>query len=82
MLDLIRLITRSTGLAKMILQGTVQKGRRRDRKKKILEDKYYFRTERVGLGEALRKAEDREEWRKLVARISLMPQRSFRLRDE
>ena len=50
MLDLIRLITTSTGLAKMILQGTVQKGRRRDRKKKIWEDKYYIRTERVRVG--------------------------------
>ena len=36
----------------------------------------------LGLGEALRKAEDREEWRKVVARSSLMPQRSFSLRDE
>ena len=37
---------------------------------------------RLGLGEALRKAGDREKWRKVVARSSLMPQRSFRLGDE
>ena len=36
----------------------------------------------LGLGEALRNAEDREEWRKVVVRSSLMRQRSFRLRDE
>ena len=36
----------------------------------------------LGLGEALRKAGDREEWRKAVARSSLMPQRSFRLGDK
>ena len=36
----------------------------------------------LGLGEALPQAEDREEWRKVVARSSLMPQRSFRLRGE
>ena len=36
----------------------------------------------LGLCEALRKAEDREEWRKVIARSSLMPQRSFRLQDE
>ena len=36
----------------------------------------------LGLGEALRKAEDREEWKKVVARSTVMPKRSFRLRDE
>ena len=72
--------TRSTGLAKMILQGTVQGGRRRGRQKKRWEDV----TEWTGLklGEALRKAENREEWRTVVARSSLVPQRSTRLRDK
>ena len=74
-------ITRSTGLAKMILQGTVQAGRRKGTQKKRYE---YNISEWTGLGldEALWKAEDREEWRKVVARLSLMPQRSFRLRDD
>ena len=46
----------------MILQGTVQGGRRRGRQKKRWEDNV---TEWTGLklGEALRKAENREEWR-------------------
>ena len=73
--------TRSTGLAKMILQGTVQGGRRRGRQKKRWEDNA---TEWTGLklGEALRKTENREEWRTVVARSSLVPQRSTRLRDK
>ena len=36
----------------------------------------------LGLGEALRKADNREEWRKVVGRSSLMPHRSFRPQDE
>ena len=73
--------TRSTGLAKMILQGTVQGGRRRGRQKKRWEDNV---TEWTGLKlrEALRKAENREEWRTVVARSSLVPQRSNRLWDK
>ena len=74
-------ITRSTGLAKMILQGSVQGGRRKGRQKKRWEDNV---TEWTGLklGEALRKAENREGWRKVVAQLSLAPQRSTRLRDK
>ena len=52
-------ITRSTGLAK-ILQGTVEGGRRKGRQKKRWEDNISEWTG-LGLGEALRKAEDREE---------------------
>ena len=72
---------RSTGLAKTILQGTVQGGRRRGRQKKRWEDNV---TEWTGLklGEALRKAENREEWRTVVSRSSLVPQRSTRLWDK
>ena len=73
--------TRSTGLAKMILQGTVQGGRRRGSRKARWEDNV---TEWTGLklGEALRKAENREEWRKVVTQSSLVPQQSTRLRDK
>ena len=71
-------MTRSTGPAKMILQGTVQGGRRKGRQKKRWRDNISEWTG-VGLGEALRRAEDREEWRKVVARLSLIPQWSFRL---
>ena len=65
----------------MILQGTVQGGRRKGRQKKRWQDNM---TECAGLGlvESLRKADDRVEKRKVVVRLSLMPQRSFRQRDE
>ena len=62
----------------MILQCTIQGGIRKDRQKKRWESEWTG----LGLGETLRKAEVREEWRKVVARSSLMPQQSFRLRDE
>ena len=50
-------IARSRGLAKMILQGTVQGGRRKDRRKKRREDNEMKWTG-LKLGEALRKAEN------------------------
>ena len=54
---------RSTGLAKMILQGKVQGGRRKGRQKKTWEDNISEWTG-LGLDEDLGKAEDREEWKK------------------
>ena len=74
-------ITRPPGLAKLILHGTVQRGRRKGRQKKRWEDNISEWTG-LGYGEALRKAEDRDERRKVVARLSLVPGRSFRLQDE
>ena len=73
-------VTRSSGLAKTILQGTVQGGRRRGRQRKRWEDKF---KEWTGLewNIILQKAENREEWRKLVVRSTVVPQRSARLRD-
>ena len=71
---------KSTGLAK-ILQGTVLGGRSKDRQKKRWQDNISEWTE-LGLDEALPKAEDSDEWGKVVALSSLMPQRSFRLRSE
>ena len=71
---------RSSGLAKTILQGTVQGGRRRGRQRKRWEDNI---KEWTGLewNIMLRKAENREEWRKLVVKSTVVPQRSARLRD-
>ena len=68
-------ITRSSGLAKTVMQGTVQGGRRRGRQRKGWEDN---KPEWTGLtlGAAMRKAERREEWRELVAKSSVVPQRS------
>ena len=73
-------VTRSSGLAKTILQGTVQGGSRRGRQKKLWEDNI---KEWTGLewNIRLRKAENREEWRKLVVKSTMVPQRSAGLQD-
>ena len=47
-------------VTKIILKGTVQGGRRKGRQKKRWDDNISERTG-LGLDEALRKAEDREE---------------------
>ena len=67
-------VTRSSGLAKTILQGTVQAGRRRGRQKKRWED-IIIEWTHLKLSEAMRAAEDREGWRELVSRSSVVPQR-------
>ena len=73
-------VTRSSGLVKTILQGTVQGGRRRGRQRKRWEDNI---KEWTGLERniILQKAENREEWRKLVLKSAVVPERSARLRD-
>ena len=65
-------------LAKTILQGTVQGGRRRGRQSKRWEDNI---KEWTGLewNIILRKAENREEWRKLVVKSTVVSQRLARL---
>ena len=58
-------VTRSTGLAKTILQGTVQGKRKRGRQRRRWEDNI---TEWTGktMGDNLRRAEDKNRWRELV----------------
>ena len=73
-------VSRLSGLAKTILQGTVKKGRRQGRQRKRWGDNI---RERTGLefGKSQRAVENREKWRKLVAKSSVVPQRPSRLRD-
>ena len=60
-------VTRASGLSKTVLQGTVRGGRRRGRKRKRWE--YNIRDwASLELSDAVRRAEEREEWRMLVAR--------------
>ena len=73
-------VSRSSGLAKTILQGTVQGRRKRGRQRKRWEDNIREWTG-LTLNDSLRKTENREEWRKLVAPTCVVPQRSTRLRD-
>ena len=73
-------VSRSSSVAKTILQGTVKGERRQDRRRKRLEDNI---REWTGLefGKSQRAVENREKWRKLVAESSVVPQRPSRLRD-
>ena len=72
-------VSRSTGLAKTIFQGTV-KGRKTGRQKKMWENNI---RKWIGLEftKSQRAVEHREKWRKLVAKSSVVPQRPPRLRD-
>ena len=73
-------VSRSSGLAKTILQGTVKGGRRHGRQRKRWEDNI---REWTGLefGKSQRAVENRENWRKLVVKSSVVPQRPSRLRN-
>ena len=73
-------VSRSAGLAKTILQGTVKGGRRQGGQRKRWEDNI---REWTGLefAKSKRAVENRQKWRKLVAKSSVVPQRPSRLRD-
>ena len=66
-------VSRSSGLAKTILQATVKGGRRQDRQRKRWEDNI---REWTGLefSKSQRAVEKREKWRKLVVKSSVVPQ--------
>ena len=70
-------VSRSSGLAKTILQGTVKGGRRQGGQRKRWEDNI---KEWTGLqfGKSRRAVENREKWRKLVAKLSVVSQRPSR----
>ena len=65
-------ISRSFGMAKTILQGTVKGARRRGRQKKRWEDNIK-EWMRIGFGDSPRAAEDREGWKGIVATSSVVP---------
>ena len=70
----------SSGLAKTILQGTVKGGRRQGGQRKRWKDN---NKEWTGLefSKSQRAVENREKWRKLVAKSSVVPQRPLWVRD-
>ena len=72
-------VSRSSGLAKTILQGTVKGGIRQGRQKKRWED--IRKWTGLEFAKSQRAVENRENWRKLVAKSSVVPQRPSRLRD-
>ena len=69
-------VSRSSGLAKTILQGTVKRGRRQGRQRKRWEENI---REWTGLifGKSQRAVENRENWRTLVVKSSVVPPTSF-----
>ena len=69
-------VSRSSGLAKTILQGTVKGGRRQGRQRKRWEDNI---REWTGLefAKSQRAVENRKKWRKLVAKSSVVPQKTL-----
>ena len=73
-------VSRSSGLAKTILQGTVKGERWQARQRKRWEDKI---REWTGLefGKSQKAVENREKWRKLVVKSSVVPQWPSWLRD-
>ena len=73
-------ISRSSGMAKTVLQGTVKGTRRRRRQKKRWEDNIKELTG-MEFGDSLRASEDSERWKCIVAMSSVVPQRLSRLRD-
>ena len=73
-------VSRSSGLVDTILQGTVKGGRRQGRQRKRWEDSIREWTS-LEFGKSQRAMENREKWRKLVAKSSVVPQRPSRLRD-
>ena len=70
-------VSRSSGLAKTIWQGTVKGRRRQGRQRKRWEDNI---KEWTGLEflKSQKAVENREKWRKLVAKSSVVPQRPSR----
>ena len=65
-------VSHSSGLVKTILQGAEKEGRRQGRQRKRLEDSI---REWTGLefGKSQKALENRERWRKLVAKSSVVP---------
>ena len=74
-------VSRSSGLAKTILQGTVKGGRRQGRQRKRWDDNIRQWTG-LEFGKSQRAVGSSEEWRKLVAKSSAVHQRPSRLRDD
>ena len=64
-------ISRSSGMVKTILQGTVKGARRRGRQNKGWENNIK-EWMGMGFGDSLRAAEDREGWKDIVAMSSVL----------
>ena len=68
------IVSRSSGLAKTILQGTVKGKRKRGRQKKRWEDNIKEWTG-MDFASSTRAAENRTRWKEIVANSSVVPRR-------
>ena len=73
-------VSRSSGLAKTTLQGTVKRGRRQGRQRKRWEDNIRDWTG-LEFAKSKRAVGNRGKWRKLVVKSSVVPRRPSRFRD-
>ena len=73
-------VSRSSGLAINILQGTVKGGRRQGGQRKRWEDNIREWTG-MEFGKSQRAVENRVQWRKVVAESFVVPLQPWRLRD-
>ena len=73
-------VCRSSGLAKTILQGTVERGTRQGTQKKRWED--IRKWTGLELAKSQRAVENREKWSKLVVKSYVVSQRPSQLRDK
>ena len=73
-------VSRSSGLANTVLQGTAKGRRRQGTQRKRWEDNI---REWTGpeFAKSQRAVENREKWRKLAVKSSVVPQRPSQLRD-
>ena len=72
-------VSSSSGLAKTILQGTVKGGRRQGRQRKKWEDIREWTD--LEFDRSQKAVENRETWRNLVVKSSVVPQRLSRLKN-
>ena len=72
-------VSRSSGLTKTVLQGTVKGGRRQGRQKKRWED--IRKWTGLEFTTSQRTVDNREKWRELVVNSSVKLEQSSRLRD-
>ena len=77
-----RHVSRSSGLAKTILRGTVRgnQKQKQGKHKKRWEDNIRKRAS-MQLAKSQGAVENREKWRKVIVKSSAVPQRPWRLRD-
>ena len=73
-------VSRSSGLAKTVLHGTVKRGRKQGRQRKRWKDNIGDLTG-MEFSRSQGAVENRGKWRKLVEKSSVVPERPSRLRD-